>query len=1167
MRRALVLLATLAPCPALAQDGDQGYLAAFLQDSLSDAGRTVTITGFQGALSSTATLDSLTIADDLGIWLTITGATLDWSRSSLLSGELVVNQLSADSITLHRLPQGDDSSLPAPEAGGFSLPDLPVSIDISTISAGQIILGETVLGQPVTGRLDATLHLADGAGQASLDLKRTDDGPTGQILLQAEFDNASGHLDLNLSAGEGAGGIVATLLGLPDTPATDLSLQGEGPLTDFAAQIRLATAGQERLSGGVTLSGPDGRIRADLAGNLAPLFLPDYAGFLGDRLTLRLDAHRTGAGGVIIDDLSLLARSLVLQGNAVLAGDGRPESINLTGTVADPSGAAVLLPLGGTETRIGRAEFTLSTRAADGPGWTALARITGLDRADLTVDYLGLTGSGRFGRSAAGDSLGGTINLTAAGVLPSDPGLATALGQDLQAAFKFHKRQADDALRLSDLTLTSAGLTATAQLAVNGLDSALTVGGTVDLAAEDLSRFALLTGQTIAGAGTVHLTGSASALSGALDVDAQVRAQDLRLGQDQIDRMLAGESLLHLSLRRDGTGTALRALDLTAPGVTLTAKGRLATTGSDLEGEIVLPDLSPLGPDYGGTARLQAEFAGTLDSGSLTVTGETTDLRPGLPDLDPLLTGRSTLTAGLSLAMGRPRLTSIDLTNAQLGLLLEPSGEDETLTLTARLANLGLLLPDFQGPLTVTGTLGQTDGGYALNLSGRGPGQVDGRLSGSLDAGLSTADLLLSGTGQAALANLFIAPRALDGALRYDLRLKGPIAVSGLTGRVTLANGRLSDPSLGFALQGIEAMAELAGGKADVALTASLSSGGRLRADGKVGLTSPYPGTLALNLDRARLTDPSLYESILSGALTITGGLAGGATVAGDLSVSEANLRVPESGLDGSGALLDVAHLHEPADVRATRQRAGLIGGTGQAGSAGGSYTLDLTISAPSRIFLRGRGIDAELGGTMHLSGSTDSVVPSGAFNLIRGRLEILGKRLELDKADLLLEGRLVPTLDIAASVAGDGVTSYVTLTGPADQPVVAFSSSPELPQEEVLAQILFGHGLANISALQAAQLAQAVAVLAGRSGESLIGKLRKGFGLDDLDLVTADDGTTALTVGKYLADNIYTEVEIDQTGQSQINLNLDLRPGVTVKGRVGADGETGFGLFIEQDY
>jgi translocation and assembly module TamB len=118
-----------------------------------------------------------------------------------------------------------------------------------------------------------------------------------------------------------------------------------------------------------------------------------------------------------------------------------------------------------------------------------------------------------------------------------------------------------------------------------------------------------------------------------------------------------------------------------------------------------------------------------------------------------------------------------------------------------------------------------------------------------------------------------------------------------------------------------------------------------------------------------------------------------------------------------------------------------------------------------------------------------------------------------------------------------------------------------------VLSQLLFGRGLQNISALQALQLANAVATLAGRSGEGLVSKLRSGFGLDDLDITTAEDGSTALRAGKYIAENVYTEIEVGQGGKSRINLNLDLREGVTLKGRIGADGETGVGIFVEKDY
>ncbi|OZA05935.1 MAG: hypothetical protein B7Y02_15190, partial [Rhodobacterales bacterium 17-64-5] len=157
MRRLALITALALASPAAAQDtsGDVGFLTGFLQDSLSDAGRTVTIEGFAGALSSRATVDRLTIADDTGIWLTVDGITLDWSRSSLLSGALLVEEFSADQITLTRLPVTDDPALPAPEAGGFALPDLPVSIDIEQVSAARITLGEDVLGQPVEGSLSA----------------------------------------------------------------------------------------------------------------------------------------------------------------------------------------------------------------------------------------------------------------------------------------------------------------------------------------------------------------------------------------------------------------------------------------------------------------------------------------------------------------------------------------------------------------------------------------------------------------------------------------------------------------------------------------------------------------------------------------------------------------------------------------------------------------------------------------------------------------------------------------------------------------------------------------------------------------------------------------------------------------------------------------------------
>ena len=63
---------------AVAQEDDKGFLTRAIQDALSGAGRTVSIDGFQGALSSTASFDRMTIADSEGVWLTLEEVTLDW---------------------------------------------------------------------------------------------------------------------------------------------------------------------------------------------------------------------------------------------------------------------------------------------------------------------------------------------------------------------------------------------------------------------------------------------------------------------------------------------------------------------------------------------------------------------------------------------------------------------------------------------------------------------------------------------------------------------------------------------------------------------------------------------------------------------------------------------------------------------------------------------------------------------------------------------------------------------------------------------------------------------------------------------------------------------------------------------------------------------------------
>ena len=1383
MRWLAPLALVCLPLMAVAQEEtaqereDRGTIVAFIEDNLSGAGREVILRGFEGALSSRATATQLTIADSEGVWLTLNDITLDWNRSALLRGEVSVTDLTAAEILIDRPPVAD-TAVPSPEATGFALPELPVSIDIQRIAATRVVLGEALLGESIEGTIEASLSLSGGDGSARLQVQRTDDGPAGAVALEAAYSTADTALTINLTVTEAEDGLAATLLNLPGRPSVELVVAGSGPLNDFAAAIDLRTNGQDRLTGDVTLQGTQGaadgaeatRFTANFDGDLAPLFLPQYADFFGPRITLAATGLRQATGALDLEDLSLQARSVQLRGNAAFAADGLPQALSLTGQLADPEGRPVLLPgLDGTVS-LEAATLDIGYDAREGETWRA--KISGRSFTSLpaTVDSFDLTGSGRISRAPQGNRIGGTLAVETAGLVMADPALAEAVGSLVTATTRFWWQEGTDEFRIGTLALSAGGVEAEASGSVWGLSEGFRLVGSAAVTAPDMARFSRLAGRPLSGAGKVEVSGQGSPLGGDFGIEARVQGTDLAIGQAEVDNLLRGVATVSADVVRDATGTEIRSFDVTSAAIAASGTGSIASDEADLNFGFQMPDLSIIGPQYGGVASGRATLTGPLVAGEARITAQVDalDLRVGQPEADRLLRGatalrldanlqgaalrieqltlanpslsarvsgtlapagsdiviraelpdfgavragyggaiaadlavrgtaeaaRVTLTANTSgLQVGQPeadrllagettlrlaadlassvwQIEAFEITNAALNAtaagtvaaagsditarialanlgLVRPgfggsiaadlvlkgtldSGEasleataqslrlgqpqadrvlagnsrlsararlvdgavrlddlqleapqitasatgrltsaQRTLDLNARLTNLALLLPDFPGPVTLQGTASEGEGGYTLDLSGTGPGQIDARIVGSVGPNLRVADLAITGTAQAGLANPFLGSRVVSGPVSVDLRLSGPFALSSLAGRVSLSQGRLADPGLPFTVQGITTTATLSAGQARLDASAQISTGGAVSATGSIGLAQPFNAELDVVLSSVVLRDPQLFETRANGNIRVSGPLTGGALISGRIALPEAEIRIASTGLGGAASFDDLKHINEPAPVRETRRRAGLLqDGSSTASSSVRPFALDLVISAPNRLFLRGRGLDAELGGELRVAGTTANVIPSGAFNLIRGRLDLLGRRLVLNRASVQLAGSFDPTLDIQATTEANGISSFVVIRGSAADPQVAFLSQPELPQEEVLAQLLFGRQLDQLSAFQALQLANAVATLAGRGGDGIVGNLRKSFGLDDLDVRTSEDGEAQLTAGKYLTENIYSEVVIDQSGKSEINLNLDLTDSLTVKGRVGADGDTGIGLYFEKDY
>ena len=615
------------------------------------------------------------------------------------------------------------------------------------------------------------------------------------------------------------------------------------------------------------------------------------------------------------------------------------------------------------------------------------------------------------------------------------------------------------------------------------------------------------------------------------------------------------------------------------PRLALNAEGRLGKAATDLRATLRADDLRFLGRGFRGALEARAEARS--DAGGATAfaaNGTARGLAIGNARADAILAGETRLDlAGTRRADGVVTLSRLQAGNGQFRVTGEGSPA-EALNLEARLNDLAMLVPGFPGPLEVKGRVGHGGSAYQLDLAATGPGETTARITGTAAANMSTMDLRIEGRGNAAAANPFLRTRSIEGPVGFDIRVNGRPSLQAVSGRIALTGGRLAEPRFGLAVEALNAAAEIRDSRIMVDVDGKVESGGRITVTGPIALTGDRPMDLAVRVDDVRLRDPNLYELRARGNLRVSGPQKAGPLLSGRIDLSHTELRIPSTGLGGAKAIPDIKHLSERPPQRQTRAKAGLLEFPSEASREAGmkappatppkvAIRFDLTITGPDQVFVRGRGVDAELGGQIRLTGNARQPIPVGRFELIRGRVDLLGKRFDLTEGLIELQGSLVPVIRLVAQTQQDAITTRIIIDGEARDPEITFESSPQMPEEEVLSQLLFGRGLDTIGPLQAAQLASAIGTLSGKSGEGLVGRLRASTGLDDLDLATDDQGKVSVRAGKYLSDNLYTDVQLGDDGKTRLNLNLDLWKSTTARGSVASDGESTLGLFYERDY
>ncbi|WP_322014405.1 translocation/assembly module TamB domain-containing protein [Paraburkholderia sp. J12] len=350
----------------------------------------------------------------------------------------------------------------------------------------------------------------------------------------------------------------------------------------------------------------------------------------------------------------------------------------------------------------------------------------------------------------------------------------------------------------------------------------------------------------------------------------------------------------------------------------------------------------------------------------------------------------------------------------------------------------------------------------------------------------------------------------LDGHIALQLALGGTIAKPNVSG--SLIGDGLSATLVD---QGIQ----LKDGVVRVMLSQNLvdfqqvefhGASGTLRATGRVALDNDEPDlTASIVADKLELFAAPDRQLSLSGSASVAnGGRLGGMQINGKFTVDHALFDLPESAAPELGD-----------DVVIVRPDGTTRGGTPpldeQAAQASAKPAprfaprANIDIDLGHNFRFRGQGADLGLAGTITATSAPD--LPLRAVGNVRvtegSSYTAFGTKLNIENGFFTFNGPVGnPGINILAMRRNQEVEAGVQVTGTVQAPVAKLVSEPNVPDNEKLSWLLFGHGTDQGNNLgQQNAMTTALALLGSASGK----RIAQSVGLDEFSIGRSEVGLT----------------------------------------------------------
>jgi translocation and assembly module TamB len=1019
-----------------------------------------------------------------------------------------------------------------------------------TGSADDLVIASVVSGAPPPGHVEVN---------AKLGLR-----PDGRLIVET-FDTRSDVAAANLtgaftpSSRDGEGKLV---LDLPD-------------LSRFSTVAGMVMAGRSHFE--VSARARNDALHADWRGTIDALGVDAVPeGLSKPTVTLSGGADVQRDQTWKLDAVRVESEALTLE----MSGRGKERTGQIDLSLALPKLGLLQDGVGGSANTKGRVALK-----ANGADFQFVVDLAGLSRGGIASRKISLA----LAAAVDGDAVSGSVK--AAGDLANQP-----LKLDGRFARKpdgsivvpaMNGRWASAAIEAKDLAITPSGATGSAQLRMAKLEDLAPLVGTPLAGSIDLQVATEPDSQ-----GKVKVTlrsnGLRSGATGVGDLQVDAAVTD-PLGVAAVDATIKANRLSGVTEVSQVNGTVKgnrSAIDLTVRAIGARTNANVAATIEPKDDEIAVA-LQKFDARYQGipvalAAPAHVRVAGArvaidpasfrLGAGRLGIAGA----------IDPAASDLTVDIAALPLSLVEAFAPGTGL-EGTLQSKVRVTGPMATPRIEATYSANGLrikrpemaLVPALalQGNASLIGQQATFDakvsagGGTNLTLKGKAtlPANATVALSGSLDLAPFAPAL---GTSV----------RGVAGTLRPDLSITvNGKAITG-SGTMALTGASVSLPDAGLSLSGGQANLALQGDTLQLQrLAFQTARNGELSATGTVRLdpAQGFPVDITVASRNALLVNRRDLMASVSSNIKVSGSSENGFDVSGTATIDRAEISIggttaasypvlPVREVNGTSEPYPGARPPPPAPAQT---------------SGGTPVRLSVKVEAPQAVFVRGRGLDAEVGGQFTVSGDPGKPSVIGNLTLRRGTFNLAGHRLAFTRGNVALETATTidPLLDFAATTTVNSTIIEVDITGTSRAPKIELTSTPQLPQDEAMAMLLFGKPASGLSPFEVLSAAQALAELTGKSvGGGTLAKLRGGLGLDQLSINSSSSSaanarsgsTTTIEGGRYVSPGVYVGAKQGASGDSSRGIvEIEVLKHTKLTGDIGADSTGKVGAKMEWDY